>query len=494
MTNNNSNIIRKAQRNYFYIFCLALLLRLVFCFYLQKYYWGEFKFVLADTSSFLDSFTNLINNGHFCNDLSLRDSCFYRQPTYPFFIGVNYLLFGKLAWISVSILQSVIDALSCCLAVAISRSLNFGHIAQKIIAVLFVTYPFTIVWTPIQYAETLGVFLVLLAVLIIVDTKNIVYAVVGAGIVLVMGAWTKQYIVAILTAITFLVAARPDPKKIISITLAIYISFSFFYSPWIIRNYVSYGQLAPFSGKTNGLKVNGLDWSAVFNFLSIFYENNTPYVYKFLETGELVLPHSKFVKAHREEIDTAASFAYNHGSSYLLRRPDKSNVNIVFNLESKFNYDQEIFDKFSALKRKAKQEMSFLEYYRTSFEMFQKSIFKTTFTQSWGISVVQSVLFGYRGFLIILGLSALAVSKGRVRWFVCAALVYWLSTVFVLSFVLRHLEMRYLLMADSILLICSGLTVEWFVVTFLPWIRMLQLKLSGKLPLLGFYRDRLNQR
>ena len=463
--------IGKPQRTYLAVFFFAFSLRLLFCFYLQKYYWGEYKFVLADTSSYLDSFVNLLNSGHFCNDLSLRDSCFYRLPTYPLFIGLNYVLFGKMAWIAISILQSVIDALSCCLAVAISRSLNFGHIAQKWIAVLFVTYPFTIVWTPIQYPETLGVFLVLLATFLIIETKNIVLAVVGAGIVLVLGSWSKQYIVAILTSITFFVAARPDPKKIVSTTLAIYISFSFFYSPWIIRNYVGYGQLAPFSGKTLGLKGNSLDWVGVFRFLSIFYEDNTPYVYKFLETGELILPDSNFVKVHRSEIDSAASLAYNYGSSYLLRRPDKPNKEIVYDLESPLNFDQKIFDSFLSLRIKARKEMSFLEYYRTSFEMLQKSIFKTTFASSWGISILQAFLFAYRGILVVLGISAIAVSRQRVRWFVCGALIFWLSTVFVLSFVLRHLEMRYLLMADSLLLICSGLTLQWLVSKFLSRFR-----------------------
>ena len=56
---------------------------------------------------------------------------------------------------------------------------------------------------------------------------------------------------------------------------------------------------------------------------------------------------------------------------------------------------------------------------------------------------------------------AIFIAQGRVRWFVVGVLLYWFSTLLVLSFIHRHVEMRYLLMSDMLLIICSGLTIGW---------------------------------
>ena len=52
----------QTKRIYVAIFLTALVLRLAYCFYLQKFMWGgEFRYTTADTPSYLDSFMNLIH-------------------------------------------------------------------------------------------------------------------------------------------------------------------------------------------------------------------------------------------------------------------------------------------------------------------------------------------------------------------------------------------------------------------------------------------------
>jgi len=463
--------VNETVRLYCIIFFVALFLRLIFGLYLQQYMWGEFRYVMPDTPTYLNAFMNLINNSRFCFDLTLQDSCFYRLPTYPFFVGINYLAFGELAWISVTIFQSIIDALSCGLAVAIARSLNFNVLAQRLVAVIFIFNPFTIVWTPIQYPEVLGVFLVLLAVYLILDIKNIVVVVFGAGAILVLAVWTKQYILASLILIPFLVAARPYPKKIFVMSVAIFISFTIFYSPWVIRNYTSYGELAVFSGKTLGIRGNLSDWDAAFWFLSIFYENNSDAILTLIDSGKIVLPASNFVIAQREQIDYAASLAFDTSPSLKIRRYQRlkqvEEMNAIIMRETQSD-EKKVADIFNLLSAKAKADMGFFEYYRTSFEAFRKGFFKVNFSDSWGVSKIQALLFGFRGVMVILGIVAIFVGRGRVRWFISGVLAYWLSTLFVLSFVFRHVEMRYLLMSDALLFICSALTISWLVSQFFP--------------------------
>ena len=417
--------------------------------------WGGFKFEDGDTPTFLNSFMNLINYGTYCFDFALKDSCFYRLPTYPFFLGINYLVFGKLAWISVSVFQSIIDAASCCLAFAISRSLNFNLIAQRLVALLFVFYPFTIVWAPIQYPEIIGVFFVLLAVYLIVD-KNMVFAVIGGGAALVLAVWSKQYIVAILPAVIFFVAARPALKKFLAMTVAVYLSFVVLYSPWPIRNYVNHGEWAPLMGKTTGCRHFLSDYNSAFSFIGLFYENPNETMDSIVRKGQLILPASKFVDNHRSEIDNAARLAFESGPSFKAWRREVVNIS-----EESRRSEKNVSNAFEALSAKAKNEMGFMEYYRTGLEGFQKGFFKTTFIAKSGSSIVQSLLFGYRGILVTLGISAIFIAHGRVRWFILGVLLYWFSTLTVLSFIHRHLEMRYLLMSDMLLILCSGLTIGW---------------------------------
>lgn len=460
MNEQQTDLRDNTKRIYLVIFLTALLLRLIYCFYLQQFMWGGgFRYTTPDTSSYLNSFMNLIHYGRYCFDLDIKDSCFYRLPTYPFFLGINHLLFGKLAWASVSVFQSIIDATSCCLAFAIARGLDFDAISQRVVALLFVFYPFTIVWTSVQVPEVVGVFFVLLAVYFIVVEKREVLAMIGGGAALVLAVWSKQYILALLPAIFFLVAARRNTKRIITFTAAIYLSFCLFYAPWPIRNYVNHGEWAPLMGKTTGVRAHLADFNSAMDFASLFYENPSEVLAEVVSKGQLVLPDSKFVDAHLNEIDQTAMLAFTTGPSFKTWRHEA----VIINDESR-SAEKKVADAFVSLSAKAKAEMGFMEYYRTGFEGFQKGFFKTTYAVKNGSSIIQALLFVYRGVLVILGILSIFVARDRVRCFVLGVLIYWFSTLFVLSFVYRHVEMRYLLMSDMLLILCSGLTIGWIVV------------------------------
>ena len=445
------------KKIYIAIFLTALVLRLAYCFYLQKFMWGgEFRYTTADTFSYLDSFMNLIHYGRYCFDLEIKDSCFYRLPTYPFFLGINHLIFGKFAWASVSLFQSMIDAVSCCLAFAIARGLNFDLVSQRVVALLFIFYPFTIVWTSVQVPEVIGVFFVLLAVYFIVVEQRQVLSVLGSGAALVLAVWSKQYTLALLPAVVFLVASRADWKKAITITAAISLSFCVFYSPWPIRNYVNHGEWAFLMGKTTGHRFYLADFASEMNFVKLFYENPKDQLEIMATNGKLVLPKSDFVKEHRYEIDQAVRLAFEKGPGSLIRQGKILKINTEFRVDEK-----NVADAFSILSIKAKNEMVFTEYYRTAFESFQKGFFKTNYIAKSGSAIIQAILFGYRGILVVLGISAIFVARDRVRWFILGVLIYWVSTLFVISFIYRQVEMRYLLMSDMLLIICSGLTIGW---------------------------------
>ena len=73
----------------------ALVIRISFSFYFQKFYFGELTFELNDTESYLRPILNLIEYGRYQGDLFLDDSKYFRMPLYPTFLGFIYTIAGR---------------------------------------------------------------------------------------------------------------------------------------------------------------------------------------------------------------------------------------------------------------------------------------------------------------------------------------------------------------------------------------------------------------
>jgi hypothetical protein len=420
--------------------------------------WGDYKFVHPDTYTYLNAFKNLIEYGRYCFDLQVEDSCFYRMPTYPFFLGINYWAFGNESWAYISILQAVLDAGSCCLAIAICKDLGLRTQTLNIAALLFIFYPFTIVWVPQQNAEILGVFFVMLAVYLIVSVRNSALSVVAGGAILVLAVWSKQYIAAILPAVIFFVAARNLIKNYVQILIGISISFCIFYSPWVLRNIINYDRPIFLMGETTGSMYYLGDYSAAMKFIGLFYENQINALDLIVHNGVLNLPESVFVDKNRGEIDRVAKLAFSCGPSFRTWRGEQ------FEFSEKSRHCEKLVAiGFNNLSYLAKKEMDFYEYYKTAFEAFQKGFIKTNYQDKSGGLLMQSILFGCRAILISLGFLAIfIVRERRLFYFVFGVQFFWVTTLYVLAFFFRHVEMRYLLMSDMLLLLCAMITFDYF--------------------------------
>ena len=79
-------------KNIIIIFCISLIVRLLFSFYFQIYYFGDLTFEYADSPQYLLPIINLINNGEYIIDAFLTDSKYFRPPVYPLILGFFYLV------------------------------------------------------------------------------------------------------------------------------------------------------------------------------------------------------------------------------------------------------------------------------------------------------------------------------------------------------------------------------------------------------------------
>src|SRR5688572_22919140 len=90
-----------------YILLLGLFLRLLFLWKGAAIYYGpDSVHKNGDTFSYVLSFQNLAEKGHYTFDESIPDASFGRLPGFPFFYGLHYLVFGKsTAYVATAISQ-----------------------------------------------------------------------------------------------------------------------------------------------------------------------------------------------------------------------------------------------------------------------------------------------------------------------------------------------------------------------------------------------------
>ena len=147
------------------LFLVAFIIRVLFSFYFQQFYFGDFQFKYGDGDTYLNPIVNFINNGEYRGDLFIDDSRYFRTPTYPIFLGIIYLLVPTNFFeYIVAGIQSIFGSLSVLLVYSILLSINLSRKVALISAFIFAMYPFSILWTPLIYTETLQIFLIFLLI------------------------------------------------------------------------------------------------------------------------------------------------------------------------------------------------------------------------------------------------------------------------------------------------------------------------------------------
>lgn len=438
------------------IFAVALGVRLL-CAFLLPALPGTFGHVHPDTSTYRDAFTNLVEHGRYCFDLEIRDSCFYRLPTYPFFLGAHWFIGQEWMYASVALSQAVLDSFTCCLAVALSRHLGLPTAAEIFVTPLFVFNPLTLFWIPVQMPEVLGVFLTVSVTYLCVKHASDVRWLAVAAALAVLAVWTKQYLAALLPALGVLLLGNVARGYAMRSLVIFGAFFAVFYSPWLIRNYVNYGEVIPMSGKTTGARHFLADYMAAMDFYALFHVNYNKQIREVIHTGATTLPPSQFVARNKDAINAAAALAHQCGPSFRSWRGEP----VVMTAAARA-CERDVESKFRDLIRIARVEMGLWEFNRTRVLGLVKAATKYDLDLRQRSSWIQAPTFLARFVVLMLGFAAiLAASTVQQRFFAWAANLFWISTAGVLAFVFRHVEMRYLLMADTLMFIAAAITVTW---------------------------------
>jgi len=440
-------------------------MRLLFSFYFQQFYFGDFIFKYADTSSYLNPILNLINNGEYIGDKYLTDSRYFRPPVYPLFLGLFHLISpeGFFDYIVASV-QCLLGASSSVLIYCCILNITRMRRAAQFSGFVFATYPFALLWVPILYTETLQLFCILLLVFL-ASARNIsITPVIIQGILVGLIVLTKQYLglIILIPIYIIILTTRLTVKQKIAHLFVLIFSFSLMMSPWVIRNYIASGKIIVLFSKTAGLRFTLNDMVAFTHFANKFDENIIENVNSVAYTGKILLSkHHEFVTKHKKDIDEAALLAYQCGGSFQEWRMQSSLEQPPYQ-----NCNDSVATRFNLLSEKFWREVPFWEALESRRDSIWKIISKSDLVnKSLSLNkyaLFKYVLFKYRVILILMGLAGMVYiliqkNKKREQKLIVESLIFT-AIVFYSFFclVMVQAEMRYLLTPDVLITIFAG--------------------------------------
>jgi hypothetical protein len=132
----------------------------------------------------------------------------------------------------------------------------------------------------------------------------------------------------------------------------------------------------------------------------------------------------------------------------------------------------DIANAFDHLREEQMKKNSFHYFVVVPLGNLNKALFKSTLygNKSLLVKIVSTSLFGFRTFMILLGLTGIWLNRKRQlidRKFATLVLVYFVTWYFVLCFGYRNIEIRYFIHPDVLLLLPASIPVvllieKWF--------------------------------
>ena len=450
------------------IFVVALFLRLAFSFYFQQFYFGHFIFKYSDTPGYLDPILNLINHGTYMGDFYLEDSKYFRVPVYPGFLGIVHLVFGSDYFdYAVAFLQSVIDAGSALLVYRILL-LSTGSFRMAMLSgLLYASYPFIILWTPISYTDILQTFIVLVLLYTVLTGSRSKKSALLQGALVGVLVLTKQYLGLLVLVPLFMILFSGKMKervveKIILIAM-VFLGMGLALSPWVARNYVQSGMVIILKGESTGLRARGLDFETFEKFANLFNENITPMLNEIAYRGTATFnKHPAFVDRHRAEIDAAVKKAHECGTSFMeIRMPTGYGPPHT-------GCNREVIQEFQALTKAFWEEVPLGEALETRGDAVKKIFLKSdvvsgkiAFSKA---QLMKTALFKYRVLLLLLGFAGIILVwmnyiAGAKQVFVLSVGLTAMAFYAFFALMIVHVEMRYILLPDLLVSIFASVPI-----------------------------------
>ncbi|MBD2715733.1 hypothetical protein KBK19_11870 [Microvirga sp. STR05] len=429
------------------------------------YYGAGQEHLNGDSFSFVNSFLNLWHNGHYTLEPLIPDASFGRLPGYPFFYGLHYILFGpQWALPTLSISQIILDTSVIVLLHNMLRRWTGQMWPAILVAVLYATYPFAIIWVTVVGTETLNTFCTVVWLSLLTRANGNRWLYVLIGLVAACTFYVRAYMGVLLPISMLFVLVWPHAGLLPRWQRVAWLvtGFGVLYIWWPARNLVGQGQLVLVKPASAGYPNQREDMQAYLDWLHAWTNDNTTWVEGLVHDKTLRYPAEIFSNPQEEARAYALTrMAARCGGSFHLRRLDTHDYRLV--LPERFrNCNSQIAAGFDSLRLSYIQRHPWEYRAAVPFSNLRKAFFKSATVHQGGAGVkvlLQRMLFGYRTLMLLVGIAGLVGGWRRSYFWPIAW--YFLFIYFYVSFDFRSLEMRYLLQGDVLLL----LPAVWIVVT-----------------------------
>jgi len=443
------------------VIMLGLAIRLLFWLWgAARLYGPEAMYTNGDTPSYVQSFLNLWQHGHYTFNPQEPMASFGRLPGYPFFIGLHYLLTGPEHFHqAIAATQILLDTLSIVLLYRAARRI-FPHespVLALLTAGLYALYPFAIAWVTITGTETLSIFFVLLWInaLLITASRGSFWLVVG--IVTAMAFFVREYL-GVLLPITLLLTPTYYQRLSVAARIRraawVVLGFGLLYGWWPARNLLLQHQLVLVKPVTAGYSDMRPDMLSFLDWVHLWSNDNTYWLHEVMDQRQAARFPAHVVPdaADRALLQHLIAQANTCGSSFYARRHLRDDL-------ATRNCNEELRRGFDTLRLRYQRRHPWRAALETPVRNTAKALFKNELLRDSGVSgVLITLLFAGRSVLVLLGIyGGLRLRRQQKLWPLLAfsAFMYCFICVY-----FHSLEMRYLLQADALLLLPAA-AVLW---------------------------------
>jgi len=465
------------------IVVLGLLLRVIFLLWgAASFYHSPTDFYFnGDSNSYSQSFENWWRTGHYTFNFQEPDASYGRLPGYPFFYGILRLLVGQaLAPAAVAWAQVLLDSGAVLLVFGSLRRLApMAPGAALLGAFLYATYPFIIIWTPILGTESLSTDLGLLWLYAILNWRNSRWYALGVGVLVALNLFVREYMAALLPATLLFVLLHQglaNWRTVIGSLALVSLGFGLLYVWWPIRNYSSFQRVVLLKPRTAGY-ANFTPEVAEYNaWVHCWTSNENPWRDSVLVGSPQVhFPADVFptpVDAARAQQLVAQ--ARRCGSGYYVQRRNMNNQPLsgesaaglappdtAYQRVKATNCNEITAAGFIGLRMRFRQAYPIRYWLAVPFENLRKTFFKsdTNAVQAGARALLQRGLFSYRTLLLLLGWGGMLLFAFRQPALLACGLFVGIIYTY-MWFVMRGVEMRYLLQTDVLMLLPAALVLH----------------------------------
>ncbi|SHJ08701.1 Dolichyl-phosphate-mannose-protein mannosyltransferase [Hymenobacter daecheongensis DSM 21074] len=430
----------------------GLALRLLFLWVgAALYYQGKSPFTNNDSHSFTQSFVNLLELGTYTFDPNTPDAAFGRLPGFPFFWGGHYLLFGKhYVYQAVAFTQILLDTAAIYLVYATTRAITQDIRAAWVSGLLYAGYPFIIVWLTISGSEALATFMTILVFWWLATQPSAPRSALAAGVLVGISFMVREYLgILILGAFFWVYATKGLSWHSVRLSVVVTAGFMMIYLGWPLRNYVGQHRFIPVKTLNAGYERYAEDVISARQWIYAWTTDSDPYLNGI--AGRTPLPplpagvladsaEARQLQALIRQAQQCGTGFYNwhHERRYALPT----------------NCNAEVAAGFDALRSSYRRRFPVQYHTRVPLLNLQRAFFKSRLQREGSTGQLAALLFGYRSVLLLLGVAgAFLLRHRRATW----PITFFFAFLYLfLCFLVRHLEIRYLLQADTVILCLAG--------------------------------------